>query len=208
MNNIIIFILAVVVVALVSYNIGLSNNDTSNIYIEREEPYVWWYPYNWFWWSPWYSRSSSGSSYYRPPHHKPPHHKPPHHDGPRPNPPQLPRPPHNPSPPPNSPHTLPQVMSNTMVGSHTTSPSTHLPTISGSGGPVTGGHISSRGGGGHEHFTSGCNRTPKNPFLFESIAMEHALPTSQSLPPSSRALKIDNNYLESPSIGYSNYHLF
>ncbi len=181
--------LAILVVILVSYNFGLSsapstNYVTPNTLIVEPEPieWIWWNPRTWYPW--WYGGGTSGGSYYRPPHHRPPpHDEPPH----------LPRPPHNSQPPhlSNPQHTR---------GISPSMPTAHLPTISGSGGNVTGGH--------HERFTSGTGHISKNPFIFESIAMEHALPTSQSLPPSSRALKITNNFQPDPYISNSKYHLF
>ncbi len=199
--------LAILVIILIAYNYGLSSSQpiatspTTTVLVEPE-PWIWWNPTTWYpWW--WYGSGSSGS-YYRPyyPHHKPDYNH--DHDRPR--------------PPTQQPH-LPQIPNMGPSLKPTTVPSIHVSSPSGShsSSMSIGGHSS----GGHEHFTnrnnnpinniegfsSGCNSRPQNPFLFESIAMEHALPTSQSITPSAHALKISQPNLPHAYIANSNYHL-
>jgi hypothetical protein len=221
--------LAILVVILIAYNFGLSSSQyttpsTTTVLVEPE-PWIWWNPTTWYpWW--WYGSGSSGS-YYRPsyPHHRPNY----EHDHPhdRPQPPRLPRPPqqqpHLPQIPNMGPSLKPiSVPSIQTIQSSSSGPSVSHSSVQPSGSSVPSGSSMTMGSqtSGKENFanynypinniegfSSGCNSRPQNPFLFESIAMEHALPTSQSITPSAHALKISQPNLPNAYISNSNYHL-
>ncbi len=207
--------LAILVVILIAYNFGLSSSQSTTTVLVEPEPWIWWNPTTWYpWW--WYGSGSSGS-YYRPSYS---HHRPNYdHDHPhdRPQPPRLPRPPQQ------HPH-LPQIPNMGPSLKPISIPSIQTIQSGSSGSSVSHGISSgpsmtmgSHSSGGNEHFSnrnnnfegfsSACNSRPQNPFLFESIAMEHALPTSQSITPSAHALKISQPNLPHAYIANSNYHL-
>ncbi len=221
--------LAILVVILIAYNYGLSSSqpiatpsNTPTTIIVEPEPWIWWNPTTWYpWW--WYGSSSSGS-YYRPyyPRHRPDYHhdRPDHH---KPRPPTLPRPPsqqpHLPQIPNMGPSlkpiSVPSIHSNPSTPSNITASHTSTPSVPSGSSMTMGSQTSGKENFANynypinniEGFSSGCNSRPQNPFLFESIAMEHALPTSQSITPSAHALKISQPNLPNAYISNSNYHL-